>query len=270
MRRNVSILRGSTLFCATRKELIPKVLISGFSLKYSLISFRIYNANFILAASSYTILILLSDMTGRYWMKVPFSSEGYEHYVALTLSAHVYSFASIGITYPLTDSPFLITGLHVVGFLDALKRIIRLLRDPDYSHSHSPILKNLLILHLEIIQKLSDFNSMMYIISFTQFLSSMILLAFMISLLLVSSQEYLMYFCALLAIVQLFLLCIFGEMFMIKTENITEELYQTNWYDLQNSDQKNLLFILKMSQRNYSIKAGGMYSINMYAFIQVI
>uniref|UniRef100_A0A7G3AEY7 Odorant receptor n=1 Tax=Lutzomyia longipalpis TaxID=7200 RepID=A0A7G3AEY7_LUTLO len=64
-------------------------------------------------------------------------------------------------------------------------------------------------------------------------------------------------------------ICVLGEFIKLKTENLSETFYQTNWYELSLKDQKTFLIILGMAQREYGLKAAGMYDVNLYTFIQV-
>uniref|UniRef100_A0A240SY03 Odorant receptor n=1 Tax=Lutzomyia longipalpis TaxID=7200 RepID=A0A240SY03_LUTLO len=64
-------------------------------------------------------------------------------------------------------------------------------------------------------------------------------------------------------------ICVLGEFIKLKTENLSETFYQTNWYELSLKDQKTFLIILGMAQREYGLKAAGMYDVNLYTFIQI-
>uniref|UniRef100_A0A240SXZ9 Odorant receptor n=1 Tax=Lutzomyia longipalpis TaxID=7200 RepID=A0A240SXZ9_LUTLO len=64
-------------------------------------------------------------------------------------------------------------------------------------------------------------------------------------------------------------ICVLGEFIRLKTENLSETFYQTNWYELSLKDQKTFLIILGMAQREYGLKAAGMYDVNLYTFIQI-
>uniref|UniRef100_A0A7G3AEX8 Odorant receptor n=1 Tax=Lutzomyia longipalpis TaxID=7200 RepID=A0A7G3AEX8_LUTLO len=237
--------------------------------KFTIIAVVIYMSLFTLAGSMYSCVFIVRGVEGKYWLVIPYLSKDNEYFNLITVTGHVIVFIFIGTCYGLSDTPSFITGLHLMGFLDAMKCAIRLMKDATYAEEYPKILRQIHLLHLEIIMKLNEFNYLIYIIALTQFLSSMVLLAFMISLIIVTPNEFMMYYCGVLIIIQLFIFCIFGEILTVKTENITEELYQINWYEFSIAEQKKLLLILQISQRNYAIKAGGMYPINIYAFIQV-
>uniref|UniRef100_A0A7G3AFB9 Putative conserved plasma membrane protein n=1 Tax=Lutzomyia longipalpis TaxID=7200 RepID=A0A7G3AFB9_LUTLO len=64
-------------------------------------------------------------------------------------------------------------------------------------------------------------------------------------------------------------MCILGEIIRNKTDDISDILYLTNWYELSVKEQKMFLIILGMAQREYGLKAGGMYDVNLYTFVQV-
>ncbi|GAB0099559.1 Odorant receptor [Sergentomyia squamirostris] len=59
-------------------------------------------------------------------------------------------------------------------------------------------------------------------------------------------------------------------MIKIKSEKLSEAFYDVNWYNLNLKDQKTFLIILGMTQRQYGLKAAGMYVVDIYAFIQIM
>ncbi|XP_055691283.1 uncharacterized protein LOC129794552 [Lutzomyia longipalpis] len=63
-------------------------------------------------------------------------------------------------------------------------------------------------------------------------------------------------------------LCILGQIIQVKADNLSETLYQTNWHELSLKDQKTFLIVLGMAQREYGLKAAGVYDINLYTFVQ--
>ncbi|XP_059616104.1 odorant receptor 33b-like [Phlebotomus argentipes] len=71
-------------------------------------------------------------------------------------------------------------------------------------------------------------------------------------------------------IFQILLLCLFGELLKMKTERLSEILYLTNWYELHAKDQKAFLLVLAMSQKDFGLRAAGMYDVNLNAFVQIM
>ncbi|XP_055703606.1 odorant receptor 33b-like [Phlebotomus papatasi] len=72
------------------------------------------------------------------------------------------------------------------------------------------------------------------------------------------------------AFIQTFLYCFFGEFITIKMERLTTVLYSTNWYDMNLKDRKSFMIILGVTQKAYGMKAGGMYNVNIYTFVQIL
>ncbi|GAB0099556.1 hypothetical protein DMENIID0001_154360 [Sergentomyia squamirostris] len=58
-------------------------------------------------------------------------------------------------------------------------------------------------------------------------------------------------------------------MIKIKSEKLSEAFYEVNWYELSLKDQKAFLVILGTAQRQYGLKAAGMYVVDIYAFFQI-
>uniref|UniRef100_A0A240SXY3 Odorant receptor n=2 Tax=Lutzomyia longipalpis TaxID=7200 RepID=A0A240SXY3_LUTLO len=64
-------------------------------------------------------------------------------------------------------------------------------------------------------------------------------------------------------------ICILGEFLKVKTDKLSDTFYLINWYELSLNDQKTFLINLRMAQREYGLKAAGMYDVNLYTFVQV-
>ncbi|GAB0099923.1 hypothetical protein DMENIID0001_158250 [Sergentomyia squamirostris] len=69
---------------------------------------------------------------------------------------------------------------------------------------------------------------------------------------------------------QVFIVCLVGQVLEQKSEDIYNEFCQINWHDFPINEQKFFAFCLQMAQRNYGIRAGGMYNINMMMFLQIV
>ncbi|XP_059619965.1 odorant receptor 33c-like [Phlebotomus argentipes] len=56
---------------------------------------------------------------------------------------------------------------------------------------------------------------------------------------------------------QTLVFCLFGEFIKIKTDQLSINLYLSNWYELNLKTQKTFLLILRMTQRRYGLRAAG-------------
>ncbi|GAB0096443.1 hypothetical protein DMENIID0001_119530 [Sergentomyia squamirostris] len=229
----------------------------------------IYNACSASCGFLYAIMYTIVDIRDRLWVRTPFLSEDNDLYYKSIVWFHFCVLTTDAASYTITDNPFITVGIYLMSFLNVINKAIDVLKVKTQSGQRSAILRDVFLLHMEIIDKLNSFNELIYIISLIQFTASFVIIALIISLVRVTA-DYVMYFCFVCVMMQQFILCLFGEVIAKKTEGIASDLYQTDWYELNITDQKKLQFMLMMAQRNYGVKAGGIYTINIYAFIQMM
>ncbi|XP_055701676.1 odorant receptor 22a-like [Phlebotomus papatasi] len=236
--------------------------------KYSALFFVIYNLDFITTATIFVFRVILGSDPGRIWQKIPFiENDNHPKWVA---SLHAYCFSVIGVVTPLIDCPLVIIGIQIMGFLDIINGAIQNLKKEEFVDQYHKILKNVFELHCEFIQVLNDFNNATRFACLFQFIGSMLMFLSTFSLITIYPKDVFMYQNIFCVFMQLAFFCLFGQIIEVKTDKICEELYQTNWYNFTQVDKKNLLLMLKISQRNYCMKAGGMYPINIYTLFQII
>ncbi|XP_059608005.1 odorant receptor 85b-like [Phlebotomus argentipes] len=175
-----------------------------------------------------------------------------------------------GILSGVGDSTTIIAGIHIMKAVDTINDLIRLLDDKDKANQCPNILIVIYKKHSEIIKMLSTLNEIMYLISLIQLFTSTFMFLVLFTSARTQPMEMVFYLFQLCVISQLFLLCAFGEVIFSKTQVIFTQLYLTKWYDMSLSNQKAILMMMRMSEAPYGLKAGGMFDINMYTFIQIV
>uniref|UniRef100_A0A3F2ZDE0 Odorant receptor n=1 Tax=Lutzomyia longipalpis TaxID=7200 RepID=A0A3F2ZDE0_LUTLO len=238
--------------------------------KFSTMFFVIYNINFILTSISYAFLVVFESNDKKIWLRMPFVADNHPYHGEIHAFLTFYCFPIIGLSTPIVDCPLVIVGLQIMGFLDIIKDGIQHLKDDTQREEFSQILKNVFELHCEFIEIFKDFNTATCFATLFQFTGSILMFLSSFSLIMLHPNEYLMYQCIICVFCQLALFCLFGQIIQMKTDKICEELYQTKWYDFTIADKKNFVLMLKISQLNYCMKAGGMYDINIVTFFQII
>uniref|UniRef100_A0A3F2ZE91 Odorant receptor n=1 Tax=Phlebotomus papatasi TaxID=29031 RepID=A0A3F2ZE91_PHLPP len=167
-----------------------------------------------------------------------------------------------------TDLSIAFFGLEIMAASDILYDYIsankdRIQEDPDF-------LRIITMRYCEVVDNIERFNNIISITNLVQFVTSAFL-SFAIFFFICLNPGYLIeYTWALIALIQLFIPCVFGEFIKIKMERLSTTLYLTNWPDLSLKDQNSFLIVLGMTQREYGIKAAGMYDVNIYTFIQIV
>ncbi|XP_055685307.1 odorant receptor 33b-like [Lutzomyia longipalpis] len=79
-----------------------------------------------------------------------------------------------------------------------------------------------------------------------------------------------LYMIALILMFQTFALSLFGEILAVNTGNIGDSLYLTEWYAMPLREQTSILFMMRLGQKSYGIKAGGLVAISFNTFVDVI
>ncbi|GAB0097198.1 Odorant receptor [Sergentomyia squamirostris] len=173
-----------------------------------------------------------------------------------------------GLCSATVDMTTIFIGLDIMASLDILNDYIHLINekiknDPDFWRI---ILKR----HCKVIEKINLLNEAVYQISFIQMIVSTLGLLLIFVFIRQEAMQIYGYITCLSAMLQVFPLCVFGEMIKIKTEKLSESFYEVNWYELSLKDQKTYLIILGMAQRQYGLKAAGMYTVDIYAFYKIL
>ncbi|GAB0094407.1 Odorant receptor [Sergentomyia squamirostris] len=166
------------------------------------------------------------------------------------------------------DMTTIFISLNNMASLDILNDYIRLINekikiDPDF-------LKIILKRHCKVIDNINLLNEAVYQISFIQMIISTLAILLTFVFIREETMQISGYTTCLCGMVQIFPLCVFGEMIKIKTEKLSETFYEVNWYELSLKDQKTYLIILGMAQRQYGLKAAGMYTVDIYAFYKIL
>uniref|UniRef100_A0A3F2ZEA7 Odorant receptor n=1 Tax=Phlebotomus papatasi TaxID=29031 RepID=A0A3F2ZEA7_PHLPP len=174
----------------------------------------------------------------------------------------------VTISVIVVDSVFMTMGFFIVGILNIFLDTIAKLNSKEFVRSSKCNLQDYYQKHLEIMVKLRDFDELFSALLVIQLLTSCPLIVagfFMIRLYPQMIACYLVY---AVCIGQYMLICIFGEFVHSKTEQIFRDLYLTKWYKMSIKDQMVLLMMMKMAIKPFSLKAAGMYEINMKAFVE--
>ncbi|XP_059608001.1 uncharacterized protein LOC132255848 [Phlebotomus argentipes] len=139
------------------------------------------------------------------------------------------------------DLGVIFIGIEIMAVLNILNDYMKLI---DKKAKEIPnYLKLIIIRHNDMIDKVNLFNGAIQKTGFVQ----------------VTTRIF-----------QILLLCLFGELIKMKTERLSETLYLTNWYELSVKDQKMFLLVLAMAQKDFGLKAAGMYDVNLNAFVQIM
>uniref|UniRef100_A0A3F2ZDB0 Odorant receptor n=1 Tax=Lutzomyia longipalpis TaxID=7200 RepID=A0A3F2ZDB0_LUTLO len=161
----------------------------------------------------------------------------------------------------------LFLGIPIATEIDILEDYIRIANEKIKTTPN--FFKKIIKMHCNVLGDINLLNETFSEMTFIQFFSSIV--SFLIAFLFLrkDTENIENYFLCLCALMQLLPLCLLGEFIRYKTDKLSDTLYLTNWYELSLKDQKVFLIILGMAQREYGLKAAGMYDVNLNTFIQV-
>uniref|UniRef100_A0A3F2ZDH7 Odorant receptor n=1 Tax=Lutzomyia longipalpis TaxID=7200 RepID=A0A3F2ZDH7_LUTLO len=166
------------------------------------------------------------------------------------------------------DLGIIFMGIQVTAELYILIDNIKLMNekiktDPNF-------LRKIIKRHCSVIENVKLLNNIIFEASSVQLIFTFVSLLFGFTFLIKHSMgigNYMIIICgATLGLP----ICILGEFINVKTDELSDTLYFCNWYDLNLRDQKIFLVTIGMAQREYKLKALGMYNVNIYIFVQIL
>uniref|UniRef100_A0A7G3B6I4 Odorant receptor n=1 Tax=Lutzomyia longipalpis TaxID=7200 RepID=A0A7G3B6I4_LUTLO len=179
---------------------------------------------------------------------------------------------------------FLILLLHVLvneflllffGFIfhaeiKILTQIIEKCLHKDIFQIEPNILKIIIEKHLQIINLLKTLDKIFHKLSLANLLTNFLgLIMIFCGILFQEGFESSLYMIAFILIFQCFALSLFGEILVVNTGNIGDSLYLTEWYVMPLREQTSILFMMRLGQKSYGIKAGGLVAISFKTFVDV-
>uniref|UniRef100_A0A7G3AK69 Odorant receptor n=1 Tax=Lutzomyia longipalpis TaxID=7200 RepID=A0A7G3AK69_LUTLO len=166
------------------------------------------------------------------------------------------------------DVGIVFLGLQVIAEINILRDYMKMLNEKI--KTDPKFLKKIIKRHCSVIENVNLLNEIISETSFYQLILTCNALLFGMTFLITYATgigNYMIIMCGASLSLPI---CVFGEIIKNKTDDLSDNLYLTNWYELSLKDQKTFLIILRMAQREYGLKAAGMYDVNLYTFIQVI
>uniref|UniRef100_A0A240SYF4 Odorant receptor n=1 Tax=Phlebotomus papatasi TaxID=29031 RepID=A0A240SYF4_PHLPP len=190
-------------------------------------------------------------------------------YYTLIMVFMPFVFSTFAAVYVLSsDVSVAFFGFKIMAAADILYDYISANR--DRIQEDAEFLRIITKRYCEVVDNIKLYNKVISVTNLVQFVTSA-LLSFatfsFIRLYIINPIGYILIWTILF---QLFIPCVFGEFIKFKMERLSITLYLTNWYDLSLKDQKSSLLVLGMIQREYGLKAAGMYDVNIYTFIKIV
>ncbi|GAB0099926.1 hypothetical protein DMENIID0001_158280 [Sergentomyia squamirostris] len=220
-------------------------------------------------STCFAMIVFLLYKGDAFIYRFPFTSEDPSelHLALLTIFQSTAIFTNT-FTVIIVDNLVACIGIHFMGILRILCDTIQLLGSSMMDHSR--LLRKIQLLHSDIINHNRAFNDLLFHLSLIQLFCSILLVLITMYAIKVNAVGFVSYFLALSAIIQLLLICLFGEIIFIRYSDVERCLMLTKWYEMPLRDQKNFVLILRIAQKPYGLKAGGMYDVSMPTFIEIM
>uniref|UniRef100_A0A240SXP5 Odorant receptor n=1 Tax=Lutzomyia longipalpis TaxID=7200 RepID=A0A240SXP5_LUTLO len=173
----------------------------------------------------------------------------------------------LAITTILLDLGIFFLGLQVIAELNILSDYMKLLNEKI--KAQPKFLRNIIRRHCSAIENLNILSGIISETAILQLFLAFVALCIGMMFLITYSTDIGNYIIIICGGSLGLPICVLGEIIKNKTDDLSDILYLTNWYEFSLKDQKMFLIVLGMAQREYGLKAAGMYDVNFYTFIQI-
>uniref|UniRef100_A0A7G3AES1 Odorant receptor n=1 Tax=Lutzomyia longipalpis TaxID=7200 RepID=A0A7G3AES1_LUTLO len=158
-------------------------------------------------------------------------------------------------------------GLSIIAEFNILTDYMKVLNEKI--KTDPKFFRKIIRRHCSFIENVDVINEIISESSFLQLFANCVIFLFGFSFVMRHSYTFANYMIIFAGLMLSIHVCVLGHILKMKTDRLSDSLYLTNWYDLSLDDQKTFLIILGMAQREYGLKAAGMYDVNLYTIIQV-
>uniref|UniRef100_A0A7G3AK31 Odorant receptor n=1 Tax=Lutzomyia longipalpis TaxID=7200 RepID=A0A7G3AK31_LUTLO len=174
---------------------------------------------------------------------------------------------SMGPIFISIELAVLFLGIPIVSEIDILENYLKVYNEKIKTTPH--FMSKLIEKHCKVLRNVNLLNVTFSEMTFIQFFASIIIFLVVFLSVRKNSDQIEYYMLCVAGQMQLLPFCLLGQYIKVKTDKLSDTLYLTNWYELSLKDQKTFLIILGMAQREYGLKAAGMYEVNLNTFVKV-
>ncbi|GAB0099013.1 hypothetical protein DMENIID0001_148320 [Sergentomyia squamirostris] len=234
-------------------------------------------AKYFLAGTTVSLLIIIaydiikSDFVAPMLFHTPGIPESSIFYYPINLIHQLSLFASGYDLIMFSDVVIMITIAYCQAELSATAELLGLLQNSDLARSDAGfVLRKVLKIHLEISTQAKKITAAFYHIYFHKLLVIMLYLG---SIFLVfhniNPGVIVGVVSALVMMVQVFILCYFGQMLTNSSQELLDAAYVTKWYEMTVRDQKDLLMLMMRFNSPITVETFGFGDISIYTFVQI-
>ncbi|XP_072750310.1 odorant receptor 10-like [Anoplolepis gracilipes] len=209
-------------------------------------------------------------------MELPFEVESTPIYVTVLITQFLHQSSAAAMVGVLNS--FLITlVLHACGQIDIMRQKFSEINEKKERDVTKDIMKTLIVRHQRIISFSKNIEALFSNIALIQFVSNTLViccLGFLIvisigvpggSMMLIKSVFF--YFVMSL---EAFIYCFVGEYLSTKGEMIGDAVYESNWYELNPSQNRDILLMIIRSQKHLRLTIGKVANLSLKQFADIV
>ncbi|XP_012063186.1 PREDICTED: odorant receptor 13a-like [Atta cephalotes] len=215
-------------------------------------------------------------------MEIPFKIESTSVHVAVLVSQFIHQTSAAGMV-GVINSLLIILVLHVCGQIDIMRQKLSEITQKNIERKNieqdvnENIVKDLIVRHQQIITFSKNIENLYSNIALIQFVSNTLViccLGFLIvisigtpggSMMLVKSVFF--YFVMSL---EAFVYCFVGQHLSTKSEMIGDSVYESFWYELSPSQNRDIYIMIIRSQQNLTLTIGKVMELSLRQFANIL
>uniref|UniRef100_A0A7G3B6V1 Odorant receptor n=1 Tax=Lutzomyia longipalpis TaxID=7200 RepID=A0A7G3B6V1_LUTLO len=160
--------------------------------------------------------------------------------------------------------------MYCAAELRSITELISRLDEDQSTSERRKILKTVYEMHRMIAEKASRLTLFFWYIYFEQLFMVMTYLCIILfSMQTISMTLFVLAITVLVILMQIFILCFFGQIIRDSSEAMFDALYMTKWYEMELTDQKNLLIFMIRFFLPIRVQTFGFGVVSIFTFVQV-
>lgn len=149
--------------------------------------------------------------------------------------------------------------------------LLKLEKEDKVAARAKTILKTVHEEHKRVMEMFNDISFSFWHTYFHKLLAIVLYLCFtFFALKSVISSLVVALLCAVSMVEEAFILCYFGQIVRDASDTMAEALYMSKWYEMQVSDQKDLLMLMMRFKYPFKVETFAFGTISIYTFVQVM
>ncbi|XP_020289077.1 odorant receptor 22c-like [Pseudomyrmex gracilis] len=210
-------------------------------------------------------------------MEVPFTMDNIPVYVAILVTQFIHQTIAASMT-GMFNCVLITLVLHVCGQIDLVRRKLSEITKKDIERQMTEsIVKTLIVRHQRIIIFTKNIEALFSTIALTQFISNTLIiccLGFQIVISIDAPDGTTMLVKSLVFYIAInteaFIFCFAGEHLSKKSKMIGDAAYESLWYDLTPTQNRDLLFIIVRSQKHLTLTIGRVMDLSLKQFTSIV